>query len=214
MISALALCATARRLPVIDTSSNASRLLRDRPDLLTIHIEILSTSIVWKADDEPKDDRDKTDNELWCSYFKRSLGSMKAMLMDDNEVRRELGWGVIQSPWDGDMRQDLEAWGYDDSHQGHQDHDYDCNFTNKGRYKLEHVSRDLSTDPRSAGQGGPNHRFYVQHKEGPAMLRDKNSYLPLNSWDQRYRVGPNEYIVRQRSQTRHCCYFADRFHFR
>ncbi|KAF3036014.1 hypothetical protein E8E11_005662 [Didymella keratinophila] len=171
----------------------SSSLLRDRPDILTNHTEILPTSIVWKADDEPKDDNDKTDDERWCSYFKRGLSLMKAMMMDDNEVRQELGWGIIQSPWDGDMRQDLETWGYDDSDEGHRDHDYDCNFTNQGKYKLEHVFKDLSTDPRSAGEGGPNHCFYVQHSEGPAMIRDEDNQLPYNSWDQRYRVDPTEY---------------------
>lgn len=96
LFCASALCATARQITNTHVSTNASSLLRDQFKVVVTHTNIHPAGIVWKTDDEPKDDADKTDEERWCGYFKRGLSLMKAMTMDEDEARGELGWGYIQ----------------------------------------------------------------------------------------------------------------------
>lgn len=47
--------------------------------------------------------------------------------------------------------------------------------------------KDLNVDARSAEQGGPNHCFYVEHKDGPTVIRDEDGELPYPE-DEHYNV--------------------------
>jgi hypothetical protein len=196
LLRASALCATARVLPDDVISFNVSIPLRDSTQVYTNHTGASSANIVWKSDTE--DEAQLTPAKRWCKYVGRGTQLMKAMMMPEEEASRQLGWPYVQSPLDGDMKQDLATWGYLDTDELHQSRDAACNF--KETHKLGNVFTELDTDPRSAGEGGPNHCFYVQHSDSPAMLRDQNNEIPRNARDQRYRVGPTEYKVRDSLQ--------------
>lgn len=192
LLPVAALLATARVLPDSVASVNISIPYRDPTRVYANHTGTSSANIVWKSDTE--DEAQLTPAQRWCKYVGRGKQLMKAMMMPEEEASKELGWPYVQSPFDGDMRKDLELWGYLDTDELHRDRDGACNF--EERHKLGHVFTELKSDPRSAGEGGPNHCFYVQHSDSPAMLRDQNNEMPHNVRDQRYRVGATEYKVR------------------
>lgn len=196
LLCASALCATARVLPDDVVSFDVSIPLRDSTQVYTNHTGASSANIVWKLD--TKDEAQLTPAKRWCKYVSRGTQLMKAMMMPEEEASRQLGWPYVQSPFEGDMKQDLATWGYLDTDELHQSRDAACKF--KETHKLGNVFTELNTDPRSAGEGGPNHCFYVQHSDSPAMLRDQNNEIPRNARDQRYRVGPTEYKVRDSLQ--------------
>lgn len=190
-----ALCASTGVADERDTSLNASSLFRYPPKAFANHTKQVPTDNVWKAATE--DDDNLTPDQRWCRYISRGTSLMKAMMMSEMEARLELNWSYVQSPWDGGMEKELQSWGYLDSEELHLDHDGDCDFDTK--HKLGNVFRDtdkLNTDPRSSGQGGPNHCFYIQHSDSPAMIRSQDDEMP-DVADQRYWVNDKEYRVRK-----------------
>jgi hypothetical protein len=134
-----------------------------------------------------------TPDEIWCKAKSRGMTLMKAMMMTENDARTFLGWPYVQSPWIGDMKTDLETWGYLDSDEFSQNSDEDCDFATKhGMASAFH--NDFKVDPRSFGKGGPNRCFQVQHSDGPAIIRDQSNQLPLFN-KQKYWVNGREYRV-------------------
>ena len=51
-----------------------------------------------------------------------------AMTLSELDAAWALGWPRIQSPWDGDMKAELETWSWHDSDENHNNADYFCNF--------------------------------------------------------------------------------------
>ncbi|KAF1363730.1 hypothetical protein EJ07DRAFT_102527 [Lizonia empirigonia] len=101
----------------------------------------------------------------------------EAAILDELEARALLSWPYVQSPWDGDLREELRKWGYQDDEETHQQADLMCDF--RIVHSMEHSFEQLHIDPRSAGQGGPNRCFELRHQDGPAVLRLDDGSLPL-----------------------------------
>ncbi|KAJ4311116.1 Mitochondrial import inner membrane translocase subunit tim8 [Neodidymelliopsis sp. IMI 364377] len=129
---------------------------------------------------------------IWCKARSRGTSLIKAMMMNDAEAAAMLSWPYIESPWDGDLRAEFRKWGYSDNDEDHEVVDYECDFSNK--LDLAGIFRDLQIDPRSSGIDGPNQCFYIQHENGPTVIRDKNGALP-GAMDQYYNADGRKYRV-------------------
>lgn len=114
---------------------------------------------------------------IWCKAKGRGLQLTKAMMLNDEAAATMLAWPYIQSPWDGDLRPELRKWGYKDDFDTDAEVDKQCDF-DKTHEKAD-AFKTLRVDLRSARQGGPNHCFYVEHKDGPTILRDEDGELPF-----------------------------------
>ncbi|KAJ4993439.1 hypothetical protein SVAN01_00987 [Stagonosporopsis vannaccii] len=158
----------------------------------------------WELDADPEDgvsaspvqDRSELTPEekeaIWCKAKSRGVQLTKAMMMSDQEAATVLQWPYMQSPWDGDLREDLKKWGYRDDFEGDADIDKQCDFDKT--QEMADAFKDLGVDPRSAMAGGPNHCYYVEHNDGPAVHRDENGELPYHE-EQYYTADGKELRV-------------------
>lgn len=149
----------------------------------------------WQLDSDPENDEDNeaptfvpdtSDNAeltpeqkeaVWCKVKSRGYQLSKAMMMNDQTAATMLAWPYTQSPWDGDLRDDLKKWGYRDDFEGDVDVNEHCAFDKKG---LGDAFTDIGVDARSSAQGGPNHCFYITHSDGPTVHRDEDGELPFH----------------------------------
>jgi hypothetical protein len=114
----------------------------------------------------------------------------RAMTLGEEESMAMLQWPYIQSPWDGDMKPELRKWGYLDDDSVHANHDGSCDF---GKTHIMQRAFDaLGVDSRSAGNGGPNHSFRLQHSHGPTVILDEKGKMPSLS-RQRYTADGKTY---------------------
>lgn len=94
----------------------------------------------------------------------------------------------IDSPYDGDLRDDLHHWGYTEIPvQGHL-----CDFDIT--HHLEVAFRELGVDPRSEKRGGPNRCFHVEHQYVDHPLPAREQYYWVD--DKRYRVSISSLVER------------------
>ncbi|KAF2626742.1 hypothetical protein BU25DRAFT_314060, partial [Macroventuria anomochaeta] len=100
----------------------------------------------------------------------------------------------VQSPWDGEMRTDMETWGYLDSDELHQNHDTDCDFADKHQVSAMFNDNKFRANVRSSGQGSPNRCLYFMHADSPATIRDQNHSIPKLT-KQKYWVGSRESAI-------------------
>lgn len=133
---------------------------------------------------------------LWCKFKSRGYQLTKAMMMNDQDAANLLAWPYIQSPWDGDLRNELRKWGYKDDFEGSNAIDNQCDF--KKQHEMTDTFKEIGVDTRSAGQGGPNHCFYVTHNDGPIVHRNEDGELPYHD-EQYYPVDGKDYRVCQLS---------------
>ncbi|KAI4645726.1 hypothetical protein J4E93_005304 [Alternaria ventricosa] len=75
----------------------------------------------------------------------------------------------INSPWDGEMRDDLAKWGWKD---GVTDPDTECNMN-----FLRRILSYLGTTTGSHLYGGPNYCFSVKHCDSDRMEKDENGNM-------------------------------------
>lgn len=153
----------------------------------------------WALDPDDEEDEElaltpEQQDQLWCKAKSRGVQLIKAMMMNDQEAATMLAWPYIQSQWDGNLRAELKKWGYNDDSEGDAEIDKQCDF-DKG-HEMVDAFKDLKVDPRSAGQGGPNHCFYVEHMNGPTVVRDEDGELPFPE-DQHYSADGRNFQVRE-----------------
>ena len=122
----------------------------------------------------------------------RGLKLVKAMMLNQQDVATAHSLRYVQSAWDGDLKPELRKWGYHDDEGKHKENDNQCDFDKT--HEMANAFKDLDVDPRSAGTGGPNHCFYVEHKDGPTVIRDENGELPFEE-DQYYMADNKKYQV-------------------
>ena len=103
-----------------------------------------------------------------------------------------LQWPYTQSPWDGDLKSELKKWGYLDDAKKHEESDAYCDF-DKWHYTRK-AFQGLGVDWKSAGQKGPNHCFFLQHANSPAVILDEKKEMPEVA-EQRYKVDERIYKV-------------------
>lgn len=147
------------------------------------------------GDDTPPPDDEDPDDAVWRKAKCRGAKLLKAMTLDEEESSRMLQWPYTQSPWDGDLKNELRLWGYRDDPEIHEQSDAYCDFDNW--HQSKRAFEAMGVDWRSAGQGGPNHCFFLQHKDGPAVILNEEQMLPDEA-DQRYEVDGKAYKVRER----------------
>ncbi|KAF2125300.1 hypothetical protein P153DRAFT_324467 [Dothidotthia symphoricarpi CBS 119687] len=114
------------------------------------------------------------------------------MALDEEESRTLLAWPYVQSKFDGDLKRDLEKWGWDDDEAKHKQSDAHCDF--KDWHELGNVFDALGIDTRSKEMGGPNQCFFFHHQGGKAIKRGEGGKLP-DPEEQRYEVEGKEYRV-------------------
>lgn len=131
-------------------------------------------------------------NDIWCKAVDKGRLMSEAAILDEMEARALLSWPYVQSPWDGDLREELRTWGYQDDEETHQQADFMCDF--KIMHGMEHTFEQMHIDPRSVGDGGPNRCYELRHQDGPAVLRLEDGELPFIR-DQVYMVDGRTYRV-------------------
>lgn len=145
--------------------------------------------------DDDDSDQGHTPEELeniWCKAKSRGVKLIKAMMMNDQDAQTLLSWPYIQSPWDGDLKPELRKWGYRDDDELHEQNDDQCDFDKT--QEVGDAFKALNVDPRSKGQGGPNQCFYLEHMNGPTVIRDENGELPFEE-EQHYKADGKDYRV-------------------
>lgn len=151
----------------------------------------------WGLESDPEDDEEDgltpdQKEAVWCKAKSRGVQLTKAMMMNDQDAATMLQWPYTQSPWDGDLRDELKKWGYKDDFEGDVEIDKQCDFDKT--QEMADAFEELGVDPRSALGGGPNDCYYVQHNDGPVVYRDEDGELPDHD-EQYYNVDGKELRV-------------------
>ncbi|KAF1849711.1 uncharacterized protein K460DRAFT_257900, partial [Cucurbitaria berberidis CBS 394.84] len=83
---------------------------------------------------------------------------------------------TVQSPFDGDLREKLKEWGYNDNEELSKKLDKECDF--EAYHKIKRAFDELSLGTKAKADGGPNQCFQVNHQDGPNVKRKENGELP------------------------------------
>ena len=126
-------------------------------------------------DDKDSDDSDDdfcfglqpADDALWHAAKCRGGKLLLGTTQNAPEAARFVN--PINSPWDGEMRDDLAKWGWKD---GVTDPDTECNID-----FLKTILPHLRTTTGSHLYGGPNYCFSVKHCDSDAMEKDENGNM-------------------------------------
>ncbi|KAF9699865.1 hypothetical protein EKO04_002094 [Ascochyta lentis] len=128
--------------------------------------------------------------KMWNDALCRGDRLLHAMTLGELDAAWALGWPYLPSPWDGDLKTELKTWGWLDTDNNHNNADYFCNFEES----MGSMFKALGIDGKSAELGGPNHCFYLEHKNGPTVKKNVDGTLPEEA-DQTYEAEGNEYRV-------------------
>jgi hypothetical protein len=107
-------------------------------------------------------------------------------LTDQEDASKVLQWPYVQSPWDGDLKKDLETWGYSEKELP-----YNCDFEYT---EFTNVMEALKIDTSSVEDGGRNHCFKFMHYNGLKVEKNEDGTFP-NQYIQKYKVGDKTYRV-------------------
>ncbi|KAH7091636.1 hypothetical protein FB567DRAFT_436058 [Paraphoma chrysanthemicola] len=129
------------------------------------------------------------DKEAWEKAVCRGGKLHMAMCSDSTKAATFLQ--PVNSPWDGDLINELEKWGYSDNSEFIEEDD--CNFDSEDQ-PLGRAFDELDIDPEPSERDGPNHCFELIHADGPKVKRLPNNQMP-KPVDQRYEVDGNEYRI-------------------
>ncbi|KAH7558382.1 hypothetical protein BM1_05654 [Bipolaris maydis] len=86
---------------------------------------------------------------------------------------------TCQSPFDGDGREDLARWGFDDSEKLRKEVEKECDFD--VYHGIKPAFDELGLDTKAEKDGGPNKCFKINHRDGPAIKRLPDGSLPLEA---------------------------------
>lgn len=89
----------------------------------------------------------------------------------------------VQSPYDGDLKDTLLQWGYNENDELNAKIDKECDFD--AYHHIKRAFDELGMKTASSGNGGPNHCFQIDHSDGPKVVRDKDGKLPAMA-EQKY----------------------------
>ncbi|KAF3046022.1 hypothetical protein E8E12_010385 [Didymella heteroderae] len=145
-------------------------------------------------DDEKEELTPEQKVQVWCKAKSRGSQLTRAMMMNDQEAAALLQWPYTQSPWDGELKPELKKWGYKETNNEDRDIDAACDFDKT--HEVGDAFKALNVDARPAGQGGPNHCFYVEHMNGPTVIPDEDGEMPFEE-DQYYEADGKKYRVTQ-----------------
>ncbi|KAG9387779.1 Vacuolar amino acid transporter protein 1 [Pyrenophora tritici-repentis] len=136
------------------------------------------------------------DNDLWTLAVARGAKLLQGMKASDTEAATLYGLGTTaESPFDGDLIDELREWGYNDDNDAlAKQADPECNFDSRDGHMLAKAFRELKIGTKSKNKGGPNQCFLIEHFDGPAVKKGDGGQLPAKT-DQRYDVCGKEYKV-------------------
>ena len=146
--------------------------------------------------DEPRWGDFHDNVKMWNDALCRGDALLHAMTLSELDAAWAIGWPHLQSPWDGDMKTELKTWGWHDSDENHNNADYFCNFEDD----MGSLFKGLRVDGRSAQLGGPNHYFFLEHRNGPTAKKKPDGSLPAEI-GQKYDAEGKEYRVSLRTST-------------
>ena len=109
---------------------------------------------------------------------------------------------TCQSPFTGDGKAELAKWGFDNSDALSATVAKECDFD--GYHKIKAAFDELGLDTRSSKDGGPNHCFKVNHRDGVAIKRNEDGSLPSEA-KQYYDVCGKEYRVTSSPVEKYYC---------
>ncbi|KAG9204157.1 hypothetical protein G6514_001795 [Epicoccum nigrum] len=143
------------------------------------------------SEESPWEDFYDYENEWkWNDALCRGDALVHAMTLSGHEAALALNWPHLQSPWNGDIKAELKTWGWLDSDENHNNADTFCNFGKD----MGNLLQGLKVDGRSAQMGGPNHCFFLEHRNGSTVKRNPDGSLPAEV-DQKYDAEGREYRV-------------------
>jgi hypothetical protein len=124
-----------------------------------------------------------------AAYFKAQCSGQKlfqAMTTDADTADRFIY--PVTSQFDGNMVNELRAWGWNDlgawvTHCDFQEHT-----------TIRTALTALGIDPRSEDHGGLTQCFYAVHENGPTVIRDPNGNIPPIF--QQYYIDPRGWTLR------------------
>ena len=107
----------------------------------------------------------------------------------------------VQSPYDGDLKDEIKKWGYNENDDVNAKIDKECDF--EAYHHLKRAFDDLGIKTASKANSGPNQCFEINHYDGPNVIRDEEGKLPGmadqkykdESCGKEYRVSQNSYNV-------------------
>jgi hypothetical protein len=137
-----------------------------------------------RADTPPPIGDDADWNAARCRG-ERLLHVMK--LTDQDEASKLLQWPHIQSPWDGDLKKELETWGYSEEEKPDR-----CDFEYN---EFSSPFEALKIDPSSVQEGGRNTCYKFRHYNGAKVEKNEDGSLP-DKYIQKYKVDGKTYRVR------------------
>jgi hypothetical protein len=114
----------------------------------------------------------------------RLLHVMK--LNDQDEASKVLQWPHTQSSWDGDLKNELETWGYSEEEMPDR-----CDFEYN---EFSTPFEALNIDPSSVQEGGRNTCYKFRHYNGAKVERNQDGSLP-DKYIQKYKVDGKTYRV-------------------
>jgi hypothetical protein len=82
----------------------------------------------------------------------------------------------VQSLYDGDLKDTLLKWGYNENDELNAKIDKECDFDTY--HHIKRAFNELGMKTESSGKGGPNHCFEINHFDGPKVMKDKDNKLP------------------------------------
>jgi hypothetical protein len=129
----------------------------------------------------------------WDKSVQRGAKLLQGMKTSDKEAGQLYGMGdSAESPYDGDLHDTLESWGYRDDAEGMKlAIDKDCNMDSKsildGQW-LKKTMDELGLGTKSKGKGGPNECFQIEHYNSAAVILNKDGKRPPK--DQQYYKAP------------------------
>jgi hypothetical protein len=185
----LAALGDAEHFPVKHSSVNKSLRIfpqNDTKDHLVKVPELASdppTSPSTDPSDEPMSDppspEPDTNEAVWQKALCNGQKLYQAMIRDSDQIANF----IAPSTFDGDMKAELEAWGYSDL-TGESYYDAHCDFESGAD---RHSAFDaMGIDKRASAAGGPNKCFHVQHYNSAKVKRQPPDYKMPQLSEQRY----------------------------
>jgi hypothetical protein len=132
-------------------------------------------------------------DSVWDKSVNRGFKLVQGMKMGDKEAGQLYGLGdSAESPYDGDLHDTLEAWGYRDNAEGMKASvDKECNMDSgaltSGQW-LKKAFDELGMGTKSKGKVGPNECFQIEHYNSAAVIPDENGKGPPK--DQQWYKAP------------------------
>jgi hypothetical protein len=128
-----------------------------------------------------------SDDEAWNDARCRGERLLHAMkLTSQDDASKVLQWPYTESPWDGDLKKELETWGYSEEEKSDT-----CDFEYA---QFERAFEALGIDTNAVQEGGRNHCYKFRHYNGPKVERNEDGTLP-DKYNQKYKVDGKTYRV-------------------